>query len=299
MSRTVAWRELGPRTLLFVPADQADRLMPSALKSGADGVIVDLEDAVAAVAKQEARRTGAAVVAAARGSIPIVARVNAAGTPWHEADVSTMVEAGVSAIVIPKCEDPHVVMTLGEHLGPTQVEMIPMIETARGVLAAADIAAADPRVIGLAFGAEDLSAQIGLRRSRSGRELLYARSHVVLAATAAGRWAIDSPCMEAHGVHATNREAKLAHALGFSGKLVIHPAQVAPVHGALAPSAAEVAAARAVIEAFNDLTARGGAVGVVEGRMIDRPVMVAARRVVDRAGRTTEESYPWRTLSDG
>lgn len=289
MTEAIAWHEAGPRSLLFVPGDKAESLLPKAARSGADGVILDLEDAVAPAAKEKARRVTSASLAAADFRLPVVARVNPIDSPWFEADVAAVLQAGVIGIALPKCEGAAAVAALADLLGEAPVAIIPMIETARGVLTAEAIADADPRVVGLAFGAEDLSAQLGLRRSRSGRELLHAMSHVVLAAVAAGRWALDSPCTKPRAAQETRREAALARALGYAGKLVIHPAQVGAVHEAFAPTAVEVDAARAVVEAFDAMMARRSGVGALEGRMIDRPVMIAAQRVLVRAGLAVQE----------
>jgi len=289
MTETIAWRGAGPRSLLFVPGDKAESLLLRAAQSGADGVIIDLEDAVAPAAKEKARQIAAASLASADLPIPVVIRVNPVGSPWFEIDVAVVLTAGATGIALPKCEDVGSVAALCDLLGTAPVAIIPMIETARGVLTADAIADADPRVVGLAFGAEDFSAQMGLRRSRSGSELLHARSQVILAAVAAGRWALDSPCTEPHGVHATRREANLARTLGYAGKLVIHPAQVEPVHDAFSPTPDELETARAVLEAFGAMMHERSGVKMVEGRMIDRPVVIAAQRVLARAGLGVEE----------
>ena len=291
MSLAGGWREFGPRSLLFVPADRAEELLPNAAGSGADGIIVDLEDAVASSAKVDARRTCVAAVAAAECRVPILVRINPLGTEWGRDDIAALIEAPIAGLVLPKVETADEVMAVGKLVSSSDHILVPLIETARGVLGSAAIAAADPRVIGLAFGAEDLSAQLGVRRSYSGQELLYARSHVVLAAVASRRWVLDSPCIEPMGVDATRFEAARARALGYVGKLVIHPAQVAPVHEAFAPTVAEVAAATQVVAAFAAMTRDGTGVGNLDGRMIDKPVVAAAQRVLDQstAGRATRE----------
>lgn len=279
----ITWIDVGPRSLLFVPADKAGNLISKALASRADGIILDLEDAVAPAAKEEARRIGVAVTAGIAGTTPVLARVNAVGTEWFMADVMALAVAGVAGIALPKCEGPVDVHVLAELIGDAPIPLMPMIETARGVLAAEAIAGADPRVMGLAFGAEDLAAQMGVRRSIDGREFLHARSHIALAAVAAGRWALDSPCIEPRGVGATRREATIARALGYAGKLAIHPSQVAPVHEAFNPTSVEVELARKVLQAFEELTRHGSGVGSLSDRMIDKPVMIAAQRLMRRA----------------
>lgn len=163
--------------------------------------------------------------------------------------------------------------------------IVPLVESARGVIAAEAIAAASPRVVALAFGADDFSADVGLRRSRWGLELLQARGRVILAAGAAGCGAIDTPTVVLDEPGAVEREARLAKRLGFAGKLVIHPAHVAAVNAAFATAPEEVAAAEAIVRAFDAALASGHGVVRVEGRMVDRPVALAARRTLERAQR--------------
>lgn len=190
MTSLAGWRALGPRSLFFVPADRANELLPKAEASGADGIIVDLEDAVAPSRKTDARGIGVAAITAAEGRVPVLVRINSLGTEWGRDDLGAFTEAPIAGFVLPKAETPDEVAAVAKLTSSLDHVLVPLIETARGVLASAAIASADQRVVGLAFGAEDLSAQLGIRRSRHGHEVLYASSCVVLAAVAAGHWAI-------------------------------------------------------------------------------------------------------------
>lgn len=278
-------RRQPPRSLLFVPADRSGELLEKARRSGADATIVDLEDAVAPERKDEAR-AGLAEALASSPSSAVFVRVNPVSSRWFAEDLRVIAGLPVAGIVLPKCdrpEDVRRVTTAWATETDRPLALLAMVESARGVLAAAEIASADPAVIGLALGAEDLAAQLGLRRSRLGREILYARSHVVLAAAAAERWAIDTPCLDYRRLDLVRRDARVAAALGFAGKLVIHPAQVAPVHEAFRPSAAELEQARRTLVTAEALAASGRGAGGDDGRLVDRPVVEAARRLLGRA----------------
>lgn len=283
MTLAAEWRALGPRSLLFVPADRAKELLPKAMASGADGVIIDLEDAVAPAAKPAARDTCRAAVLVSRVGVPVFVRINSLATEWGHADLAALAGAPIAGIMVPRVERVDDVETVAHLMGTDDRVLIPLLETAAGILAAAAVAAADPRVIGVALGLEDLGAQLGLRRSRHGHELLFARSQVVVAAVAAGCWALDSPCIEPRGVGATRREALRARALGYTGKLLIHPAQVAPAHEAFTPTPDEVASARRVLASFEEMARAGIGVDTAGGRMIDRAMVVAAQHVLARA----------------
>jgi citrate lyase beta subunit len=210
-------------------------------------------------------------------------RINSLASKWGQADLTALIDASVAGFVLPKVDNAAAIEEVAQLSGRDDRGLVPLIETATGVLGAAAIAA-HPRVIGVALGAEDLGAQLGLRRSRHGHELLFARSHVLMAAVAAGHWALDSPCVEPRDAEATRREALRARGLGYTGKLLIHPAQVAPAHEAFAPSADEVGAARRVLDAHARMIQDGIGVASLEGRMIDRPILLAAQRVLARAG---------------
>jgi citrate lyase subunit beta/citryl-CoA lyase len=292
-------RERPPRSLLFVPADRAGELLPKAIAAGPDAIILDLEDAIRPDRRAEARAELVGAVGAVRavGAVggqaasrrpPIMIRVGRAGGPELDADLELVVGLAGVGIVLPKCDGPGDVVGIVRAwttVTSNELALLPIVETARGVLHATEIAAADEAVIGLALGAEDLAAGVGFRRSASGDEILLARSMVVLAAAAGGRWAVDTPNLALGASDVVRRDARRAAALGFVGKLVIHPAQVAPVNAAFTPSAADVARARRVVAAAERYAADGRAVGSVDDRMIDQPSVEAARRLLARAGR--------------
>lgn len=273
-------RAAPPRSWLFVPALRAPEWVSKAIATGADAIIIDLEDATAPDEKDRARD----VVRVLRlgGDRPwMFVRVNPTPDARFLADVAAAVQARASGIVLPKGSRPEDVRRVPREMPAILVQ----IETARGVLRALDLAEADPRVIGLGFGGEDLSADLGVARTREIGEFPTARSLVGLAAAAAGVSAIDTPWFDLGDPEGAGREARAARQLGFSGKFVIHPSHVAAVNEAFVPTDEEATRAERIIEAFDAAVAAGSGVAKLDGRMIDMPVVVSARRVLARAER--------------
>ncbi|MDQ3400702.1 MAG: CoA ester lyase [Chloroflexota bacterium] len=272
-----------PRTWLFVPALRAPEWIPKAVATGTDAVIVDLEDATAPDEKERARE----VVRGLRlgGESPwMFVRVNPVPDERFLADVAAAVAAGAPGIVLPKGARPDDVRRVPAEVSAILVQ----IETARGVLRALDLADADPRVIGLGFGGEDLSADLGVARTREIGEFPTARALVGLAAAAAGVSSIDTPWFDLGDAAGAGREARAARQLGFSGKFVIHPSHVGAVNAALTPTAEETTGARRIIEAFDAAVVSGSGIAKLDGRMIDMPVVVSARRVLALAERGSQ-----------
>lgn len=260
---------------LFVPA-ATPRRFERAVGSGADAVILDLEDAVAVDAKDTARGDAAAWLA--DGGQAWV-RINAHGTPWHEEDVATLCDLpGLLGLVAPKVEDPRVLGRLTARLGPGKA-LVALVETARGVQGVADIAGT-PRVQRLAFGSLDFALDIGAEHDD--QSLLLARSSLVLASRAAGLPPpIDGVTTTVHDADAVTADARRARVLGFGGKLCIHPAQVEPVARAFAPTNEELAWARDVHRAAE--RSGGGAFLGPDGQMVDRPVIDRAAAILGQA----------------
>jgi citrate lyase subunit beta/citryl-CoA lyase len=267
-----------PRTYLFVPGDRPERFA-KALASGADAVVIDLEDAVAPAAKPAARLTVRHYLASVDAAVRerIVVRINDDATPWYADDLALLREGAAGHVMLPKTESAAGVAQL-RRVCP-DIAVLALLESARGVLAAEAIAAA-PGVLRLVFGTLDYALDLELSGDPLGLD--HAASRLSLASRAAG---IAPPVA---GVTAVlDDEAQLladlarARAHGFAAKLCVHPSQVAAIHAALAPSAEELAWARRVLEVAGQDT---GAVRL-DGRMIDKPVIARARRVVERADR--------------
>lgn len=265
-----------PRSYLFVPANRPDRV-GKALAAGADAVIVDFEDAVAPADKAAAREglrapwAGLARQAADAGVLLLV-RVNAAGTPYHDDDIAWCHALGVDALVLPKA-DAEAMRALRQALPAVQCHAL--LETAAGFAQLAELAA-QPGVVRLLFGSIDLMGDLGV--GDEGEPLHAFRSLLVLHSRAAGLPApVDGVCTALGDTAVLAAETARARAFGFGAKLLIHPAQVDPVHAGLAPTEAELAWARRVVEAA---ASADGAAVAVDGKMVDRPVLERARRIL-------------------
>ena len=284
------------RSLLFVPGD-SERKLEKGLGSGTDVLIVDLEDSVSN-ARKAAARTIAAEFLTARAGEPgpkLYVRVNDFSTGLTDEDLAAVVKAGPHGIMLPKSAGGADVERLSAKLRVHEAEaglqdgairILPIItETATGLLAAASYSAALPRLAGVTWGAEDLSADVGARSARdeTGRYtdvFRLARAMTVLAAAKAETAAIDTVFVDFRDMEALRRECLDAERDGFTGKMAIHPAQVPVINEAFTPSREAIAEARAISEAF----AGAGDVGVVgiDGKMYDRPHLRRAERLLAR-----------------
>jgi len=276
------------RALLFTPGNRPDRFAKAAA-TGADALILDLEDAVAAPAKDDARAT---VVAHFRGDFRAGLaphqlkglRVNNIHTPAGVRDLDALVSSGVAPdfVLLPKVESAFEVRLYARHLegGQAGIAFGCLIESARGLEAAMEIAQADPRVRVLAFGGVDLAAD--LRAELAWEPLLYGRSRLVQAAASAGLGLLDVPHLALDDEAALAAECARVKALGFTSKLAIHPKQVAPILAAFTPTAAEIDRAARMVAALEQA---GGNAVEFEGKMLEGPVVKAAQRVLALARR--------------
>lgn len=268
------------RSFLFVPANRPERYA-KALASGADAVIVDLEDAVAPADKPAARQAllqaFAGLDAAQRARV--VVRINAAGTPWHLDDLlalRALASQGLSALMLSKAESPAALAEVAAVMGPACV-LLPLIESVAG-LDAIDALAACPQVLRLVFGHLDFQADAGLACAADESELVPVRLALVLASRRAALAApVDGVSPGTQDTTQLSLDAARSRRGGFGAKLCIHPAQVALVNAAFAPSAAELDWARRVVAAF---AAAGGGVFSLDGRMVDAPVLRLAQRTL-------------------
>ncbi|MBP6898687.1 MAG: CoA ester lyase [Burkholderiaceae bacterium] len=274
-----------PRNPLFVPGHRPERFA-KARQTGADLVIIDLEDAVAPQDKDGARQTIAAWLdsdAARAPGCPVWLRVNGADTPWFDADAALLAHPGLAGAVCPKADGAAPLAALRQ-AAARELPLIPLIETAAGI-AALDAIAATPGVWALAFGAIDFQVDLGIQASDDdmGEELLFFRSRIVLASRLAGLAApIDGVCTRLDDPQALALAAARARRLGFGGKLCIHPSQVAPCRAAFSPTATQQAWAQRVLDAAAQA---GGAAVAVDGKMVDLPVMRQAQAIVAAAAR--------------
>ncbi len=283
------------RSVLFVPGS-SPKMHQKAAGLPADALILDLEDAVAPSAKEEARAlTCKALRELDFGAKEVMVRVNARASGLWEGDLRALVPARPSAIVLPKVSSPLEVEEADRFMGELEeahgitrgeTGLAVMIETARGLQEAPTIASSSPRMTALLFGAADFTAEVGGRLTPEGLELLYPMSRVKLAAAVAGIDALDSPCFNINDMATLERQARRAADLGFAGKTLIHPAQVEVVNRVFSPTDEEIAFARKVIEAYERAEAEGKGVSALEGELVEAPVVMRARRILLIAERT-------------
>ena len=278
------------RSLLFVPATSA-RKIDKAYAGSADGVIVDLEDAVAIAEKPAARAALAAIVGIPRPR-PTWVRINATTTPFCYQDLLTVCIAGIAGIVLPKVESAEEVRTVDWVLTQIEAErqlpsggilVMGIIETARGLVSVDAIAAAAPRLRRLMFGAVDLAADLSIDLGDDTGATTQARFAVACASRAAGLAApMDTAYTDIPNVDGLRATAERACGLGYSGKSCIHPQQVEVVNAVFTPTAREIAWARRVVDAFAVAEAKGLAAVTLDGQMLDYPVVLRARRLLAR-----------------
>lgn len=273
------------RTLLFVPAVRPDRI-PKALASGADGVIIDLEDSVPAPEKDRARKAAAEALGGLKGGPWVFVRINGTASPWWEEDIQAVTGPTLSGLLLPKVEGQDAVhrvdrrlweVEISRGLDPGSIRLIPVLESALGVLRAFEVASASPRNLALAFGAEDLARDLRVERTQGGGEVALPRAMVALAARAAGLEPLDMVYTDLEDEAGLVREAKEAKGLGYAGKILIHPRQVPAVNQVFSPTPEEVEESRSLILAFE---ASGGGAIRLKGKMVDLPAVERAREIL-------------------
>lgn len=265
------------RSMLFAGATRPD-LVAKLGRTGADAVVIDLEDAVPVAAKEEARAALGKLVGSVCGPLLFV-RVNGPETGWFDEDVAAVARHSVAGVVIPKAESSEDLERARALLGDGPA-LLAGIESARGVAACEEILGWGPALT--YFGAEDFIADVGGRRTAGGEEVLYARSRVALAARLAEVCALDQVVVDFRDEAAMERDAEAGRAIGYRGKLCIHPAQVAVANRVFGAAPEEVERARALLAAWEEAAARGVAVVEFEGAMVDGPALRMARDTIAR-----------------
>jgi citrate lyase subunit beta/citryl-CoA lyase len=264
---------LSPRSYLFVPGNRPDRFA-KACAAGADAVVVDLEDSVAADDKMAAR---AAVAAWLTPAQPVLVRINVANSEWFGDDLKLGGKPGIAGVLLPKPEGIEDIHLVARHFG-SKAPILPQIETAQGFWNALAMARADG-VQRLLFGSIDFQLDLGMAAEEE--ELLYFRSQIVLVSRLAGiQSPVDGVTTDINSAERVRADTLRAKRLGFGGKMCIHPKQVPVVNECFAPTAEEEAWARRVVEA--SAAAHGGATSV-DGKMVDRPVLALAEKILANA----------------
>jgi citrate lyase subunit beta/citryl-CoA lyase len=271
------------RSVLYVPGSNA-RALEKARALPADALVLDLEDAVAPSAKEEARSLVLAAIAGGLGRAEIVVRVNGPETPWGREDLALLARAGADAVLLPKAESVEAVRDAERALeaagAPAGLALWCMIETPRGVLAADRIAGATPRLACLVAGTSDLVKDLRARHVADRTPVLCALSLVVLAARAHGLAALDGVHLALDDDEGFEAACRQGRNLGFDGKTLVHPRQIEGANRAFAPGAEEVAAARRIVDAHRDAVARGQGVAVVDGRVVEALHVEEAQRIL-------------------
>jgi citrate lyase beta subunit len=281
---------LGPiRSLLFVPGTRSDRF-EKAMKAGADAVTFDLEDSVEPSQKERARSLIAEFLRAGNDSQVIrLVRLNSLDTEYGQEDLAFFRDiSGFDGILLPKVETPGVLEMVSRAFAGRAgrpVPLLPLLESPAAILRAGDIAAADAHVAALLFGAEDLTARLAVPRTVDGEELVVARGQIVMAAAAVGAEPLDAVFVNLDDLALLRRDCERARAVGFRGKMAIHPKQVAVINEVFTPSQADIDRALRIITAFEAAQAAGEGVARMGHEMVELPVVERARRTVALAAR--------------
>lgn len=273
-----------------MPGDSRSKI-EKGISLGVDSIIMDLEDGVALNNKPAARATIAAALRELDfGRSEKLVRINPVNSPFFEDDIAATLPAHPDGYVIPKVESAEAVIHVSERIreaeaahGWNSIILIAIVETARGIVNLREIAESDSRLVALAFGAEDLAGDIGATRTPEGDEVFYARSAVVLHAKAYDLQAIDTPFIRLDDEDGLIKETRKAVQMGYTGKLAIHPKQIASIHRMFTPTEEEIRAAQRLISAHDQHQAAGSGVFQLDGKMIDMPMIRAAQAVLDRA----------------
>ena len=279
------------RSWMFVPGHVAKMVQKSSVVP-ADGTMLDIEDGVLPAFKAQARQVIAQEVPemAETGQTRFV-RVNAIAQVEFKLDLDAVVGLNVAGVVLPKVESAGQVIDAAAELETLErargvsrrLRIVAAIESARGVIAASSIATASERMVGLMLGAEDLARDMGLpaQRVAEAHELIYARSALVMAATAARIQSIDQVWPNLSDTDGLYRDAMQARRLGFTGKAIIHPSQIESVNAAFSPTSADIDFARRVIAAFDEAEEKGLGAVSFGGQLLDKPIVDRARAVLD------------------
>lgn len=276
------------RAMMFMPGNNPAVLQTAGLY-GADTVIFDLEDAVAISEKDAARHLVHNAIKQLEFPCEVAVRINHIQTPYGLDDLKVVLAAKPDLIRLPKAETAEDIKIIDEIITKAEqdhgfpagsIQMMAAIETAKGLMKAYEIATASPRMVALAIGGEDFVADLKTTRTKDGKELFAARSHLLLAARAAGVQAIDSVFSDINDEETFIAETRMIKELGFDGKSVINPRQIRLVQQIFTPSEKEILHAERVLAAYREALERNSGVIALDGKMIDTPIVVRAERVL-------------------
>jgi citrate lyase subunit beta/citryl-CoA lyase len=276
------------RSRIYLPGNRP-RVIQKGTLLGADVVILDLEDSVAPDEKDAARiLVTNAIKSVNFGDAEVIVRINPLTTCGAE-DLAAVLPVGPDAIVVPKSENRESVQVVERAILESKlskrVAILPLIESAKGILNAYDIASASTLVEAITFGGEDFTKDIGATRTREGREIFVGRSLLVIAAKAAGVQALDTVFSDFNDMEGLRLDTLAIKQMGFDGRAAIHPSQIEVIHEVFTPTEAEIQQAVNMIRAADIARKKGSGVAVVKGKMIDKPVIERAEKVIRIAER--------------
>mgnify|MGYP003586217374 CR=1 FL=1 len=279
------------RTMLFVPGNDAGKLLDAGIYR-ADSVIFDLEDAVSVGEKDAARDLVKNALLYNEYPCPVGVRINHISTPYGYDDLAAVLSAKPAFIRLPKAEETEDILEVDAIISRAEqdygyetgsIKIFLTVETAKGIINSYKLASCCKRVVGMGMGAEDLTADLQATRTVSGEEILFCKSQILLAARAAGIIALDNVFADVSNEEGFIAETKYGKQLGFNGKSVIHPNQVALVHKVYTPSEGELAKSLKILAAYEEALANKSGVIALDGKMIDGPIVIRAQRVVNYA----------------
>jgi citrate lyase subunit beta/citryl-CoA lyase len=286
------------RSLLFVPGNKAN-MLTKALGLTPDALVPDMEDSVPPAEKAAARETIRDFLPQLAGTgAPVIPRVNSLDTDWIDDDLAAVVGPLVFGVSVGKVRTAGDVATISQRIARLEqrsglplgrVKLLPWIETAEAIVNCDAICRASERIVGVAFGGEDFTNDLGIERLEDESQVLYARSRLCIAARAAHVLALDTPYFKLRDPDGLRTNALRAKSLGFNGKFAIHPDQIAALNECFSPSEQEIAHARRVVEAYEEAERRGRGSTSLDGWVIDVPVVRRARALLELAERARKE----------
>lgn len=277
------------RTLLFIPGNNPGMLLNSDIL-GADGLIIDLEDAVALSEKDAARLLVSEYLKSFKPTTDIFIRINPLDSPYFYEDLDAIKDLDIKGIVLPKAGiEPMIKLDKYLNENNSKFEILALIETALGLEQALDIVQKSKRVIGIFLGAEDLTLDLGAKRTKASQEIAYARSRIIATSKAVQVQAIDTPFTDTDDIEGLREDTKNAKDLGMTGKSVISPRHVDDVNEMFTPTQEEVDYALRVIEGVKSANEKGLGAFSLEGKMIDKPIIIRALNLLKISGDFKEE----------
>lgn len=279
------------RTMLFMPGNNPGMLQNAGIL-GADSIILDLEDAVSLTEKDSARiLVREAIKNVDYSDVEVVVRVNPLTTEYAREDIDVIARVKPDALMIPKATEEEL-MEINSMLDKIEeeegfekesIKLIPLVESAYGVENVYNIIKASKRIVGILLGGEDLTSDLGIKRTKEGEEIFYARNKVAVACKAMKVDAIDTPFTDTNDFEGLEKDTRKAKSLGMTGKASINPRQIDTIHSVYAPTKEEIRHAERVLEAMEEAKREGKGVFSLDGKMVDAPIINRAKTTIDLA----------------